>query len=168
MFESIYRGDMYYIDPSGSVKGSEQMSGRPGIVVSNNTCNDRSPVVEIVYLTTQPKNDMPTHVQVHSAPRPSTALCEQVHSVSKERLSAFIGSISKEEQDKIDQALTISLGLNILRIDDDEADRETAEPGNQTDEPNAETMRLGIERDTYRCLYEGLLERIMRKERYGA
>lgn len=107
LFDTIYRGDMYYIDPIGGAQGSEQHVGRPGIIVSNNICNDKSPVVEVVYLTTQPKNDLPTHVSIRSAAKPSTALCEQITSVSKERLSSFIGTISDDEQNRIDLALAV-------------------------------------------------------------
>ena len=38
-----------------SYNGSEQHSDRPAVVVSNNKNNENSNVVEIVYMTTQPK-----------------------------------------------------------------------------------------------------------------
>ena len=80
--EEIFRGEIYYVYPSSGV-GSEQSAGRPAIVVSNDKANQHSPVIEMVYLTTQPKNSLPTHVDITSAERPSIALCEQIHSVSK-------------------------------------------------------------------------------------
>ncbi len=86
LFETVYRGDMYYVDSDRGGTGSEQKSGRPAIIVSNNVGNSHSPIVEVVYLTTQPKSDLPTHVVIASAPQVSTALCEQVTTVSKERL----------------------------------------------------------------------------------
>ena len=70
----IKRGDIWYIESGYSV-GSEQRAGRPAIVVSSGT-------VEVVYLTTQPKRDLPTHVTISSLSRESTALCEQITSVS--------------------------------------------------------------------------------------
>ena len=42
---NITRGDIYYVDAIDSV-GSEQRGGRPAIVVSNDKCNQHSPVVE--------------------------------------------------------------------------------------------------------------------------
>lgn len=104
------RGDIYFIYDTGSSCGSEQVADRPGIIVSNAKCNKHSNVVEIVYLTRRCKKRIPTHVRV-TADHPSTALCEQVHSVSKKRLGNYMGHITKEEQEQIDEALMISMGL---------------------------------------------------------
>lgn len=38
-----------------SYNGSEQHADRPTVVVSNNKNNENSNVVEVVYMTTQPK-----------------------------------------------------------------------------------------------------------------
>lgn len=59
----VYRGDIYYIATGGYV-GSEQKAGRPGIIVSNDTANKHSPNVEVVFLTSQEKKPLPTHVDV--------------------------------------------------------------------------------------------------------
>lgn len=65
--DNIKRGEMFYISRGGaSYSGSEQHSDRPAVVVSNNKNNENSNVVEIVYMTTQPKTDLPTHVTVRS------------------------------------------------------------------------------------------------------
>lgn len=75
--DNIKRGEMFYISRGGaSYSGSEQHSDRPAVVVSNNKNNENSNVVEIVYMTTQPKTDLPTHVTVRSTGRPSTVLCD--------------------------------------------------------------------------------------------
>lgn len=109
---NIRRGDMYYIDEIQAI-GSEQRGGRPAVIVSNDTCNIHSPVVEVVFLTTAPKNNLPTHVTIRSAPRISTALCEQVHSVAVDRLSRFCGRCTAQEMAAVDIALSVSLGLDI-------------------------------------------------------
>ena len=108
--KNIQRGDIFYIK-KGLVSGSEQMAGRPGIVVSNDSCNKYSPVIEIVYLTGMARRELPTHVKIHSSEIPSIALCEQIHSVSKNRFSTYIGRITRSEQAEINKALSISLEL---------------------------------------------------------
>lgn len=105
----IYRGDIFYI-MQGSYVGSEQKSGRPGIIVSNDLANKHSPNVEVVFLTSQEKKALPTHVEV-IARVPSTALCENIQTVSKERLSDFIRSCTTSEMKAIDKALLHSLGI---------------------------------------------------------
>nr|DAO10023.1 MAG TPA: PemK-like protein [Caudoviricetes sp.] len=93
----IKRGEMFYISRGrASYKGSEQHADRPAVVVSNNKNNENSNVVEVVYMTTQPKTDLPTHVTVRSTGRPSTVLCEQVYSVSTERIGTYIGGVFRQ------------------------------------------------------------------------
>lgn len=118
IYKRINRGDIFYVDKFGDTVGSEQKSGRPAIIVSNDTNNDNSEVVEIVYMTTKPKRDLPTHVTIRSAPQISTALCEQITSVSVQKLQNYVGSCTKAEMAAIDNALAISLdidGTNIHR-----------------------------------------------------
>lgn len=69
------RGEIYYIESTYRETGSEQRGGRPAVIVSNDKNNENSEVVEVVYMTTKPKNDLPTHVLsgVHSPLLPSYA-----------------------------------------------------------------------------------------------
>lgn len=106
------RGDIYFVEPYRQTIGSEQRSGRPAIIVSNDKNNKYSPCVEVVYLTTQPKTDLPTHVIVKGTGIVSTALCEQVSTVDRQRLTNMCGECSKNEMQAIDIALMISLGLD--------------------------------------------------------
>lgn len=105
------RGDIYYIIDKYDTTGSEQFAGRPAIIVSNEICNARSPVVEVVFLTTRPKMDMPTHVNINSASRPSIAICEQITSVAVERVGDQVGTCTDIEMANIDNALRVSLAL---------------------------------------------------------
>ena len=105
-----FRGDIVYIRQKGKVEGSEQGGNRPAIIVSNDTNNRYSEVVEIVYLTTAKKSPLPTHVDI-MCDKPSTALCEQIYSLSKERIAGFVKSCTTNEMQQINKALKISLGL---------------------------------------------------------
>ncbi|MCD7891578.1 MAG: type II toxin-antitoxin system PemK/MazF family toxin [Ruminococcus sp.] len=106
----VKRGDIYYVAGTYAV-GSEQSGERPAIIVSNDTGNKHAPVVEVVYLTTKYKNSIPTHVNINSAERPSTALCEQIVTVCKSRLKQYIGSVTEAEMSRVDKALQTSLGI---------------------------------------------------------
>lgn len=111
--ERICRGEIYYVCPATNSVGSEQSAGRPAIVVSNDKANLYSPVLEMVYLTTQPKNSLPTHVDITSVERPSIALCEQIHSVAKSRVGGFIAKCTDTEMAMVDGALCVSLGIEL-------------------------------------------------------
>ena len=107
----IRRGEIFYI-ARGASCGSEQYADRPAVVVSNDENNKHSGTIEVAYLTTQPKNELPTHVTIRSTGRVSTVLCEQVTSVSVERVNNYIGQVSEQEMKNIDIALMISLQLD--------------------------------------------------------
>lgn len=106
----IKRGEIWYIEKGFSV-GSEQASGRPAVVISNDLNNTHSPTVEVVYLTTKPKHNLPTHVTIHSLSRISTALCEQITTVAVERIGNYCGRVTADEMEGIEAAVHISLGL---------------------------------------------------------
>lgn len=95
----------------GAATGSEQGGDRPAIIVSNNVGNKYSPVVEVVFLTARKKASLPTHVYIKSSKRPSTALCEQVTTVSKSRLERRLGRVTAKEMQAIEKAIVRSLGL---------------------------------------------------------
>ena len=107
------RGDIVYVrvDKNKST-GSEWVWDRPAIIVSNDTCNKFSPVVEVVFTTSsRRKHLLPTHVILHSTPQVSVALCESVYSVDKSRINRIIGHCSPKELFRINGALAVSLGL---------------------------------------------------------
>ena len=109
----VKRGDIYWItkNPHRPTAGSVQEPGRPGIVVSNDANNTFALTFERVYLTGKPKKAMPTNCTINSAKMPSTALCEQVQTISNEQIVGYIGQCTEEEMAEIDRCLTISLGL---------------------------------------------------------
>ena len=68
--------------------------------------------VVVVFLTSQPKKDMSTHVTIRTTGRVSEALCEQPTTISVERLNNRIGSVTEREMQQIDIALQIALNLD--------------------------------------------------------
>ncbi len=107
---SYQRGDIYYVERVPRV-GSEQQSGRPAIIVSCDWLNKNSTVLEIVYLTTQKKPNLSTHVKIISSGVESTALCEQIYSISANRIGRYCGRCTEAELTALNDALNNSLGL---------------------------------------------------------
>lgn len=151
MIQDYCRGDIFFIS-SAPVAGSEQGGHRPGVIVSNDLANRYSPNVEVVFLTSQEKKPMPTHVPV-LCKVPSTALCENIQTVSKERLDGFVRSCTTEEMKKIDTALLCSLGIHAPAA---------VGGGTQVSTPApAAVSEAEIERNLYKALYEQLLDKVM-------
>lgn len=95
---------------------------------------------------------MPTHVEV-LCKVPSTALCENIQTVSKERLDSFIRSCTTSEMKNIDNALLCSLGLHAPAVVGGGTQVPTTAP--------AAVSEAEIERNLYKALYEQLLDRVV-------
>ena len=149
----LHRGEIYYISRGGASYGHEQQADRPAVIVSNEKNNENSGVVEVVYLTTQPKTDLPTHTVIRSTGRVSTVLCEQIVSVSMDRIAGYIGQVSEQEQKNIDIALMISLALD--------GDTKTSKQYNETiKQQNDEIERLKAEIADLQQKYEDAIAEI--------
>ena len=167
---TIERGDIIYVETYYQ-EGSEQKAGRPAIIVSNDRCNESSPVVEVVYLTTQNKNYLPTHVYIRSATKPSIALCEQIHSISKSRLGDYVSTCTEDEMKNIDIALAVSLGLDdMVKEVVVENVVEVVEPVEKIVEvpvptaDSSELIKIAAERDVYKGMYEQLLNQMIARK----
>lgn len=107
----IHRGDIFWVRQDYAAVGSEARKNRPAIIVSNEKNNTYSGTVEIVYLTTAEKKPMPTHVSIDTMGKQSTALCEAIYTVDKERLENYYCTLTSDEMKLVDQAVLVSLGL---------------------------------------------------------
>jgi len=112
--QEIKRGDIWLAELEGS-KGSEMKMVRPVVIIQNNLGNKYSPCCTIIPLTSKVgKRWMPTHTTLHKTVCLSTlsiALAEQVATISKERLTKFIGSVHPSELLELENALMIQLGI---------------------------------------------------------
>lgn len=142
----INRGDIYYIFSNANEVGSEQIAGRPAVIVSNNAINEYSQVVEVVFLTTQPKKDLPTHVPINCSKHDSTALCEQITTISKDRIGDRMGRCTPEELHAITVAMQDSLSIQFFV---------EARPSYE------ELDRVVAERDIYKRLYDELIQKVI-------
>ncbi|MBQ9743045.1 MAG: type II toxin-antitoxin system PemK/MazF family toxin [Ruminococcus sp.] len=114
---NIKRGDIYYADLS-PVVGSEQGGIRPVLIVQNDVGNKHSPTVIAAAITSQQsKANIPTHISIGSETsglsKNSVVLLEQVRTLDKRRLKEKMGCVSQSAMSLIDQAISISFGLNI-------------------------------------------------------
>lgn len=151
----IKRGDIFFIENRKNIieySSVIQDDYRPAIIVSNDTGNHFSNVVEVVYLTSQEKKALPTHCSVLCRV-PSTALCEQVCTVSKDRIGDFIRTCTSKEMKKVDECLMVSLGLSGEQIQTPSASAAAVE--------NEYKVQLMTERDLYKKLYEQMLEKMI-------
>ena len=109
----ISKGDIWNVSQgNGLPTGTEIWSNRPAVIVSNEAINKKAGFVNIVYLTTAEKKPFPNHVPVISGGKQATALCEQIVTVDKSRLTGYISSITEEELTDIERAILFTLGIS--------------------------------------------------------
>ena len=113
---SVKRGEIYYADLS-PVVGSEQGGVRPVLIVQNDVGNRHSPTVIAAAITSRLDNaKLPTHISLDATTcglqRDSIVLLEQVRTIDKRRLKDKMGSLDEASMSRVDNALSISFGLN--------------------------------------------------------
>ena len=105
---SLQRGDVVRVnlDP---VIGSEVGKARPAVVVQNDLANRSSSTVTIVPISTSTERIFPFQVRIPvgegGLTRVSKALCEQIRTVSRERLGERLGRLSPDRMVEIRAAL---------------------------------------------------------------
>ena len=109
------RGDIYYADLR-PVIGSEQGGIRPVLIIQNDVGNKHSPTVICAAITSRMnKAKLPTHIELRAGEydivKDSVILLEQLRTIDKQRLKEKICHIDEELQQKVDEALMISLEL---------------------------------------------------------
>lgn len=115
---NIRRGDIFYADLS-PVLGCEQGGVRPVLVIQNDIGNKYSPTLIVAAITSKPKRELPTHIEVLSIEalqKDSVVLLEQIRTIDRIRLLDYIGSLSRIRMSLIDRALAVSVGLTITEI----------------------------------------------------
>ena len=111
---TLKKGDVYFVksDDNKTPIGSEIWSDRPAVIVSNDTNNKTSPVIQVVYLTNSHRRMVsPMHVALPTCGVQSIAMCEQIHTIDISRLDKFIAHISPNELNDLDKAISFTLGI---------------------------------------------------------
>ena len=116
----VSRGQVWMLVEKSAynIPGDSLQSGtRPWLVVSNDKCNQASPTVTVVPLTTQNKTPLPTHVAFHQAGKDQTILCEQIRTIPArffdDPTASYRWTMSDKYMRLVDDALCAQLGLSL-------------------------------------------------------
>lgn len=139
------RGEIRYICGQNRLGAYDHKNARPAVIVSANEIIEASETVEVVYLTTHPWGDLPTHVSITSSGALSTALCERIAFVNKNQVENLLGECTAAEMEAIEYSLLLALGIDLCKY---------TEPAAAPDD----LQRLLGERDAYKRIVDKLLE----------
>lgn len=109
------RGEVYLVNFDPTI-GAEIKKTRPALILQNDIANRYSPVTIVAAITSQFEEPLyPTEVRVEADEGglkiESVILLNQIRTIDKQRLIKRLGKLTPEKIIKVDQALTISLGL---------------------------------------------------------
>jgi mRNA interferase MazF len=108
------RGEVWFVDLN-PIRGREQAGRRPALVISVNPFNHGPADLVVVIPITSKRKGIPLHVPVvppeAGLKQPSFIKCEDVRSISKERLAQRLGTVSRETLAAAEARLRLLLGL---------------------------------------------------------
>lgn len=108
------RGEVWLAD-FGDPVGREQAAPRPAVIVSADPLNESRAGIVIVVPCTTTKRSLPSHIEIEAGSsgldEVSYAKCEDVKSISEQRLVARLGVVGIEIQFEIGRALRFLVDL---------------------------------------------------------
>ncbi len=104
------RGDVYWVDLKPT-KGSEINKIRPCVLVGATPINKARRTVVVVPLSTAAKALPPLTIAVNCRGKKSTAVCDQIRTVDKNRLQKLADRLSSSDMDALDDGLRQVLSL---------------------------------------------------------
>ena len=104
------RGDVWWVTFDPSI-GGEIRKKRPAIIVSNNAANKYLNRVQVVPITSNTDRLFPSEAYITVAGKKGKAMADQLATVSKQRLSKRIGSVSDDEMNMVVEAIKTQLDI---------------------------------------------------------
>jgi mRNA interferase MazF len=108
------RGDIWSVDLD-STRGHEQAGQRPALIISVDLFNQGPADLVVVLPITSKAKGVPLHVRI--APpeggvrTPSYVKCEDIRSISKQRLAKYWGRVTAETINEVEDRLAVLMGM---------------------------------------------------------
>ena len=112
---TLVKGQVVMVELT-STEANVQRGLRPVVVIQNNIGNKFSPTLIVAPLTSRIKRDMVTHAKLYPTIEnglsvASTALLEQIQTISKDSVKRVLGVLNDVEMKLINKAIIASLAL---------------------------------------------------------
>ena len=112
--DNCHRGDVWFVDLNPT-RGREQAGRRPCLIVSDDSLNGSPADVVIVIPITSRHKHIPSHVEIvppeGGLQVRSFIKCEDIRSISTDRLIKMMGQVNHTTLDQVDERLRLLLNL---------------------------------------------------------
>ena len=108
------RGDIWTVDLD-PVRGHEQAGRRPALVISVDLFNHGPAELVVILPITSKAKGIPLHVCLTppegGVKAVSYVKCEDIRSVSKQRLAKYLGRVAPQTMQEVEEKLAVLLGM---------------------------------------------------------
>ena len=111
--KKIKRGDIFYANLDPTV-GSEQSGIRPVVILQNDKISKSSPTVIVAPVSTKTDKKTITHIYIKQFDKirhNSIILVEQLRTIDKSRLKAYVCTLNNRQIGNVNKALKIVLNI---------------------------------------------------------
>lgn len=104
------RGEVWWVEFDPSI-GSEIRKTRPAIILSNDAANRNLARVVVIPMSSNVARLYPGEALVTVVGTQSKAMADQIMAADKVRLKSRVGVVSREEMERVEEAIKVHLGL---------------------------------------------------------
>lgn len=104
------RGEVWWVSFDPSIGGEIQKT-RPAVVVSNDAANSALNRVVVVPISSQVAKIYPGEALITLSGEQRKAMADQVMTAAKQRLKNKLGSLSRSDMSRVEEALLLQLGM---------------------------------------------------------
>lgn len=118
--ENLRRGQLYYIkkqlnfntEPSG-----QEDIGKPVLIISaDKKIMEKNGTITVANITRRPRSEMDTHLEVQLGSCKAVAILEQEVTISIDRLGEYIGELTEDEMNKVNNIVCKIKGIDLEGI----------------------------------------------------
>ena len=151
---SINRGEVWWISVDDSV-GGEQQTGRPVLVLSSDTLNQKHGVYVVAYMTSS-KIAEPCRVPVRVNGLEKRVICNQIRTLDSARFTKYMCTLSNDELTRVLRAMA-----GVFQIPVSPGKIEYTESDDETIERRVEITEAQVEATMYKRMYEKVLDQLV-------